>query len=72
MTRTIAAKHLLAKSGVSEGFRRLAAAPKLDVTLEYQVLRPEFRSLFTQEELDVARQRLLDHGLRETDLPSQR
>jgi len=64
-----AARHLLAKPGVSEGFRRLAEAGKLTITIEYQVLRPEFVPLFTEEERDIARQRLLAHGFSERELP---
>ena len=64
-----AAHQLLAKPGVSEGFRRLAEARKLDLTMEYQVLTSEFASLFTDHERQIARDRLLSHGLREDDLP---
>lgn len=64
-----AARHLLAKSGVSEGFQRLAAARKLPLTMEYQVLRPEFASLFSPEEREEARRRLLDSGLSNEELP---
>jgi hypothetical protein len=63
-----AARHLLAKQGESEGFKRLAEARKLSLTMEYQVLRPEFDSLFNGAELAVARQRLLDRGMTERDL----
>jgi hypothetical protein len=65
-----AAQHLLAKPGVSEGFRRLAAAGKLELTMEFQVLRPEFAELFRDEERAIARERLLGSGLREQDLPT--
>lgn len=63
-----AARHLLAKQGESEGFKRLAEAGKLTLTMEFQVLRTEFVTLFTQAERDVARQRLLSHGMTERDL----
>ena len=43
-------------------FRRLAEARKLDLTMEYQVLMPEFAPLFTDAERNTARARLLDHG----------
>ena len=42
-----AAQHLLATAGASEGFTRLAEAGKLDLTMEFQVLQPQFRELFT-------------------------
>ncbi len=64
-----AARQLLSKPGVSEGFRRLAEARKLDLTMEYQVVTRDFRGLFTADELEVARRRLLDFGLGESDLP---
>ena len=57
-----AARELLRRPGVSEGFKRLAEARKLDLTMEYQVLRPRFQSMFTAAERGVARERLLGHG----------
>lgn len=65
-----AARQLLSKPGVSEGFRRLAEARKLHLSMEYQVLRPEFAPLFSDAERDKARERLLGNGLREADLPA--
>ena len=64
-----AARQLLAKPGISEGFRRLAEARKLDLTMEFQVLTPEFAQLFSEREREIARERLLGHGMRELDLP---
>jgi hypothetical protein len=64
-----AARQLLAKAGVSEGFRRLAEAKKLRLTMEYQVLMLEFAPLFTDLERHVARTRLLDFGMAKSDLP---
>lgn len=64
-----AARHLLARPGVSEGFNRLAEARKLSLSVEFQVLQPGFEALFTQEERAVARQRLLEGGLRADELP---
>jgi hypothetical protein len=54
---------------MSEGFRRLVEARKYRITMEFQVIRPEFAELFTDEDLAVARKRLLDGGMREDDLP---
>jgi hypothetical protein len=65
-----AARHLLAKSGVSEGFQRLASAGKLSLTMEYQVLRPEFAALFSPEEREEALKRLRDSGLSNQELPT--
>lgn len=64
-----AARQLLAKPGVSEGFRRLAEAGKTDLTMEFLVLTPEFAQLFSERERVIARDRLLRHGTREDDLP---
>jgi HB1, ASXL, restriction endonuclease HTH domain len=64
-----AARQLLAKPGISEGFRRLAEARKLDLTMEFLVLTAEFAQLFSDHEREIARERLLGHGMREVDLP---
>ena len=54
------AKRLLAKEGLSDGFVRLWEEGRLDLSLEAYVLEPEFAPLFTDDELAVARQRLVD------------
>jgi hypothetical protein len=64
-----AARQLLAKPGFSEGFRRLAEVGKLNITMEYLVLTPEFAQLFSESERRIAGDRLLRHGMREDDLP---
>ncbi len=64
------AKRLLKKPGASKGFIRLAEAGKLELTMEYQVLTPTFSRLFSDDERNAARQRLLDHGIRASQLPS--
>ena len=56
------ARRLLASSKPSEGFTRLWESGRLDLSVEYQVLQPQFRGLFSEEELDVARKRLRDYG----------
>jgi hypothetical protein len=63
------ARRLLRKPGVSTGFARLADSGKLDLTLEYVVLQPDFAPLFTFEERQIARQRLVDHGMAADRLP---
>jgi hypothetical protein len=63
------ARNLLARSGVSTGFARLAGARRLDLTVEYLVLRSEFGTLFTAAERGVARRRLVEHGMRRDLLP---
>ena len=36
--------------------------PRLDLTVEAQVLRPEFADLFSEDERDLCRRRLTDYG----------
>ena len=57
-----AAKRLLNPPDVSDGFRRLWEAKRLDLTVEAVVLQDKWVSLFTLEELSTARQRLEDLG----------
>jgi hypothetical protein len=64
-----AARYLLAKAGVSEGFRRLTETGNAALTMEYQVLRAEFAPLFSDRERATARERLLSSGLTEEQLP---
>jgi hypothetical protein len=64
-----AAQYFLRQPGVSAGFLALEKAAKLDLSTEYIVLRPQFAGLFSDSELRIARQRLLDHGMLASDLP---
>lgn len=57
-----AARRLLHSSGVSEGFSALWERGRLDLTVEARVLKPEFETLFSEEERDIARKRLHDYG----------
>lgn len=57
-----AAKRLLAKDSVSDGFGTLFMCGRLDLTVEAFVVRPEFAELFTTEEIETARRRLKDYG----------
>lgn len=59
------AKKLLREHGVSSGFKRLKDEGRLDLSVEALVLRPQFRPLFTDEELGFARGRLAEHGYRD-------
>jgi hypothetical protein len=63
------ARRLLGKPGVSAGFTQLAGAGQLRLTMEYRVLKPEQSSVFSTEELVIAHQRLIDHGLARENLP---
>lgn len=62
------AHKLLRKQGTSEGFERLKKEHSLHLSVEALVLRPEFRSLFTQPELDTAKERLAKFGYTASDL----
>jgi spore maturation protein SpmB len=64
-----AVAHLLAQQGVSSGFARLAEEGKLDLTVEYLILRREYGSLFTPEQRSVARRRLVERGVPRAHLP---
>lgn len=55
-----AAKILVAKDAPSDGFRRLWDLGRLDLTAEALILKPQYASLFTEEERAKARQRLVD------------
>ncbi len=58
----VAAKRLLAKSELSDGFTELYLKGRLDLTVEAQVVRPEFQGLFTSAEIATAERRLTDLG----------
>lgn len=57
------AKRLLASNKLPSGFVALWERRRLDLTVENVVLRPEFAEFFTDEELEVARNRLRDYGV---------
>ena len=52
------AHRLLATFEYQDGFRRLWELGRLDLSLECHVLRPRYRALFANDELDEARKRL--------------
>ena len=52
------AHQLLAANRFHDGFTRLWELKRLEISLECVVLKPAYRSLFTPQELAVARQRL--------------
>jgi hypothetical protein len=62
------ARRLLRLRGVSPGFGRLRDEQRLEDTVEYILLRPEFAALFTTGEQAAARRRLLENGMRPRDL----
>lgn len=53
------AKSLLATTEPSDGFTELWRNNRLDLTVENLVLQPRYRSLFTDDELAIASDRLL-------------
>lgn len=55
-----AAQHCLASQ--TDGFTRLWEMGRLDLSVEFVVLQPRWRPLFTPAELDQARNRLNDAG----------
>ncbi len=52
------ARQLLRKAGTTPGFQRLKEEGHLDLTMEALVLKPEYASLFSDEERAVAARRL--------------
>jgi hypothetical protein len=56
------ARQLLHSSHVSDGFFALWERRRLDLAIEAVVLQPEFEVLFSDDELDIARERLLSYG----------
>ena len=52
------AHRLLASYRYQDGFRRLWELGRLDLSLECHVLRPTYRTLFSNQELEEARKRL--------------
>lgn len=57
-----AAKRLLHTPGLQYGFEELWKCGCLDITMENLILKSHWNQLFTDEEKDIARQRLLDCG----------
>lgn len=56
------AARLLLHSPLSDGFTALWELGRLDITMEALILQPTWSSLFTNEELEIARQRLEEAG----------
>ncbi|GIJ11425.1 caspase domain-containing protein [Micromonospora andamanensis] len=57
-----AARRLLRASSVSSGFTTLWEKGRLDLAVEAVVLQDRFAGLFSDEELDIARDRLAEYG----------
>ena len=56
------ARFLIHTSKPSDGFTALWERGRLDLTVEAHVLQEQFSGLFTDEERDVCRHRLLEYG----------
>jgi len=56
------ARILLHASGVSEGYVALWERQRLDLTVEAVILGAEWHSSFTEQEREIARNRLADYG----------
>ena len=57
-----AAKQLISKPGGTDGFTILWEHGRLDLSVEAHVLKPEYCTLFTQEERQLCKDRLTDFG----------
>ena len=57
-----AAKQLISKPGGTEGFTTLWEHRRLDLSVEALVLKPEYKSLFSENELKLCRDRLMEFG----------
>ena len=57
-----AARQLLSGAKPSDGFTALWERRRLDLSVEATALRDDFASLFTENELEVARTRLTQYG----------
>ena len=56
------ARRLLSTDEPQIGFTELWEARRLDLTVEALVLQPEWRDLFSSDQLECARSRLIAHG----------
>lgn len=56
------ARKLLATAEPSDGFTELWKNHRLDLTMECLVLKPKYHSLFTDQEVEIARERLASYG----------
>ena len=57
-----AAKQLINSDGNTYGFEVLWKNQRLDLSVERHVLKPEYRELFEDYEIDICRERLKEYG----------
>ena len=62
MGRVETARRLITSNDPSDGFTTLWEKQRLDLSVEAHVLQPQFRDLFTQQEIRSARERLSQYG----------
>jgi len=58
------AKKLIMRDDDSAGFASLWERNRLDLTVEALVIREEFRSLFSEEEIEKCKKKLRNHGFK--------
>ena len=56
------AKQLIRKPGGTDGFATLWECGRLDLSVEAQLLKSEYMSLFSEEDRKICRDRLTDYG----------
>lgn len=57
-----AARNLLRKRGLSPGFLKLKESGLLHLSVEALVLQPEWKGLFTDQEIAIAQRKLYENG----------
>ena len=57
-----AAKEFLSSEKPQSGLTTLWECGRLDISMEAHVINPQFESLFTEDERETARKRLVDYG----------
>jgi hypothetical protein len=58
-----AARHLLVNGDIQDGFRRLIAADRADLTVEWSALHPRWSRIFQAPHREAARWRLRQAGV---------
>lgn len=58
----VAAKKLIIQEGGSGGFTNLWELHRLDLTVEAGVIKDEYASLFSDEEIVICKKRLINYG----------
>ena len=56
------ARKLLATAEPSDGFTELWRNHRLDLTMENLIIKQKYRSLFTEQEIEIAQERLASYG----------